>query len=160
MHRTVITIALVGSLASGAVAVTAWAGPGRHKPERQHGRTITVTEHATTDATTDTGAPGDTAGDLLTFANEVFDAADQQQVGSDRGSCIRTEPGASYECAWTTELRGGQIMVQGPFFDASDSVLAITGGTGRFARARGSMRLHAIENGTKFVFEFRLRPAG
>jgi hypothetical protein len=57
-----------------------------------------VIEHATTDATTDTGAPGDSAGDVLTFANKVFDADDQQEIGSDQGYCIRTVAGTSYEC--------------------------------------------------------------
>ena len=32
-------------------------------------KTIRVVEHATTDAVTDTGKKGDSAGDLLTFAN-------------------------------------------------------------------------------------------
>ena len=88
-------------------------------------------EHATTDATTDTGAPGDSAGDVLTFANDVFDAADAEQVGTNQGYCIRVVPGVSYECTWTTFLAGGQIVVAGPFYDAKDSSLAITGGTGQ-----------------------------
>ena len=157
MQRILISAVLVGVLTATVIAVTASAQPDRHGPGRSHGRVITVVEHAASDATTDTGVPGDSAGDLLTFANEVFDAADQRRVGSDQGSCIRIKPGVSYECAWTTFLPGGQITVEGPFFDASDSVLAITGGTGRFATARGFMRLHAIENGTKFIFEFHLR---
>jgi len=34
-----------------------------------------VVEHADTDAVTDTGAKNDSAGDILTFANPVFDQA-------------------------------------------------------------------------------------
>jgi hypothetical protein len=122
-------------------------------------RVLTVTEHATTDATTDTGAPGDSAGDLLTWHNQVFNAADTRRVGSDQGYCLRIVPGVSYECAWTTRLRHGQLMVQGPFYDASDSVLAVTGGTGRYAGATGTMRLHALAGGTKYRFAFHLRRA-
>ena len=44
---------------------------------------IKVVEHADTDAVTDTGDKGDTAGDILTFANEVYDADDKNKVGSD-----------------------------------------------------------------------------
>ena len=122
-----------------------------------HGaRVVTVIEHATTDVTTDTGAPGDSAGDILTFANEVFDANDQEKVGSDQGYCIRTVAGSSYECNWTTLLPGGHITVEGPFYDTKDSTLAITGGTGRYRRARGSMDLESRENGTKFAFVFRI----
>lgn len=72
-------------------------------------------EHASTDATTDTGATGDTAGHILTFANEVFDRADAHVVGTDQGYCIRVVAGKSYECNWTTSLADGQITVEGPF---------------------------------------------
>jgi allene oxide cyclase len=140
-----------------ALAVAAWAGsPARHGGGHKDGKSFTVIEHATTDATTDTGAQGDTAGDVLTFANEVFDRSDTRPVGTDQGYCIRVVPGTSYECSWTTFLQGGQIVVEGPFYDAKDSTMAITGGTGRFSRARGTMDLHALENGTKFAFEFHI----
>src|SRR5258705_2545793 len=46
---------------------------------------LNLIEHATTDAVTDTGAKGDSAGDLLTFANEGFDAKDATKVGGDTG---------------------------------------------------------------------------
>src|SRR4051795_857407 len=147
----VFSVVAVGMLGA---AVAAWAGnPGG---DRGAARSFTVIEHATTDATTDTGAPGDSAGDVLTFANEVFDRTDTRRVGTDQGYCIRVVPGVSYECNWTTFLRGGHIAVEGPFRDAKDSTLAVTGGTGRFRRARGTMNLHALENGTKFAFEFHL----
>jgi allene oxide cyclase len=141
-----------------AFAVAAWAGSPAHHGGGGHkaGKSFTVIEHATTDATTDTGSQGDTAGDVLTFANEVFDRTDARRVGTDQGYCIRVVPGTSYECNWTTFLPGGQIVVEGPFYDTKDSTLAITGGTGRFRRARGTMHLHALENGTKFAFEFHL----
>jgi hypothetical protein len=147
----VVSLALVVALAG---AVVAWAGGGHRG--KGHGRTLTVIEHATTDATTDTGATGDTAGDILTFANEVFNRADAHVVGTDQGYCIRVVAGKSYECNWTTSLAGGQITVEGPFLDAGDGTLAITGGTGRYRKARGFMKLHSLENGTKFAFEFHL----
>ena len=133
---------------AGAHAVPASAAPRK---------TVRVIEHALTDATTDTGAPGDSAGDILTFANPVFNPADSKQVGSDQGYCIRVVAGQSYECTWTTFLKGGQIVVQGPFYDAKDSTLAITGGTGRYRAVRGTMRLHALAGGTKYDFTFHLR---
>ena len=149
---TAVSLALAVAL---AVAVTAWAGGGHHK--KGSGRVLTVIEHATTDATTDTGPQNDSAGDILTFANEVFDRADAHQVGTDQGYCIRIVVGKSYECNWTTILAGGQITVEGPFLDAGDSTLAVTGGTGRYRNAGGFIKLHGLENGTKFRFEFHLR---
>ena len=154
MRRVVLTAVSLALAVALAAAVAAWAGSGHHG--KKHGRVLTVIEHADTDATTDTGAPGDSAGDILTFANPVFDRADAHKVGTDQGYCIRVVAGTSYECNWTTFLAGGQITVEGPFLDAGDSTLAVTGGTGRYRNARGFMDLHGIEGGTKFIFEFHL----
>ena len=45
--------------------------------------------------------------------------------------------------------------MEGPFYDAKDSVLAITGGTGAYSRARGVMHLHTRnEAGTLITFRF------
>jgi hypothetical protein len=122
------------------------------------GTSITVVERATTDAVTDTGATGDSVGDVLTFANAVYDAANKVQVGTDQGFCLRTEVGKSWECLWTISLADGQITVEGPFLDKGDSVLAITGGTGKYAGARGQMKLHARdEKGTEYDFVYELQ---
>jgi allene oxide cyclase len=156
MKRFAIITACCALVLATTLAVGAW-GKGQGKgPQKAHGHSITVIEHATTDATTDTGAPGDSAGDVLTFANEVFDAKDSTKVGTDNGYCIRTVAGQAYECNYTTFLPKGQITVEGPFYDTKDSTLAITGGTGRYRHVRGTVDLHAIEGGTKFVFVFHL----
>jgi len=118
---------------------------------------LIFTEHAATDTVTDTGASGDTAGDVLTFANEVFDAEDRNRVGSDQGMCVRTVPGKAWECFWTLSLASGQITVDGPFYDTGDSVLAITGGTGAFGNAQGDMLLTPIgTEGNAYRFTYRL----
>ncbi len=44
--------------------------------------------------------------------------------------------GKAFECIWTATLSTGQLTVEGPFFDAKDSILAITGGTGDYNEAR------------------------
>ena len=155
----ITTASLLAIVIAIVIVVAAWGmdrSGARPRGDSQGGRVIVVIEHATTDATTDTGAPGDSAGDVLTFANEVFDARDQAKVGSDQGYCIRTVPGTSYECNWTTLLPGGQITVEGPFYDTKDSTLAITGGTGRYRHARGTMELRSRENGAEFAFVFHV----
>jgi hypothetical protein len=122
------------------------------------GATLTVVEHATTDAVTDTGDKGDSAGDILTFANEIFDAGNASSVGADNGWCVRTVPGKAWECFWTATLKDGQITVEGPFLDAGDSVLAVTGGTGAYAGARGEMKLHARDaKGSEYDFVYALQ---
>jgi len=145
------------------VAVTVNASAS-HKPGRGHdhgrghhnGATLTVVEHATTDAVTN-GSSSDAAGNILTFANDVFDANDAAKVGTDQGVCTRVVVGKSWECMWTTFLPRGQITVEGPFYDTADSTLAITGGTGAYRNVRGEMELkYHNAAGTEFDFVFHL----
>jgi allene oxide cyclase len=122
------------------------------------GERLHVIEHVVDEVTTHV-APGgkdDARADLLTFANPVFDSTDRTRIGSDNGWCIRTVVGKSWECFWTLVLKEGRITVEGPFYDTGDSVLVITGGTGRYAGAKGQLTLH--DRGTKptsydFVYE-------
>jgi hypothetical protein len=119
---------------------------------------IAVVERATTDTVTHTGTKGDNAGDLLTFANEVYDKDNRTKLGVANGWCIRIVVGKSWECFWTLQLEKGSITVHGPFLDAGDSVLAITGGTGAFGGAKGEMKLHARDaKGSEYDFVYSLK---
>lgn len=119
--------------------------------------TIHVVEHADTDVVTDLGEEGDTVGDILTFANEVYDENDAEMVGTDNGYCVRTVVGAAWECFWTLTLADGQLTVEGPFSDTGDTVLAITGGTGAYSHAAGQMTLHAHNaEGTAYDFTYEI----
>src|SRR5512144_1523999 len=151
--KRAIAPALLAVAAVLVIAVNASAG---HSKRHAAGRTIAVVEHATTDAVTN-GTAGDDAGNILTFSNDVFDAADARKVGSDQGSCVRTVVGKAWECTWTTFVPSGQIPVEGPFYDAGDSVLAVTGGTGAYRNVRGEMELkYRNPAGTEFDFVFHL----
>jgi allene oxide cyclase len=117
---------------------------------------IKVVERPVGETTIDLAAKGDSVGDMLVFANKVFDAANKVQVGSDQGYCIRTVVGKSWECFWTLTLTAGQITVEGPFAETGDSLLAITGGTGKYVGAKGSMKLHprdATPTGYDFTYD-------
>ena len=118
---------------------------------------LAVIEHATTDTVVDLTTNGDSTGDLLTFHNELFDDGNEIVVGTDQGECTRIEVGVSWECRWINFLEGGSITVEGPFFDEGPSAMAITGGTGAYRGARGSMRLVARDAaGTEYDFVFRI----
>jgi allene oxide cyclase len=117
---------------------------------------IVVVERPVGETTVDLGAKGDSVGDLLVFANKIYDAANKTQLGTDNGYCVRTVVGKSWECFWTLILKAGQITVEGPFMDSGDSLLAVTGGTGKYAGARGSMKLHprdATPTGYDFTYD-------
>ncbi len=104
--------------------------------------TIKVVERPVGETTVDLAAKGDSVGDMLVFANGIFDAANKTQIGTDQGYCVRTIVGKSWECIWTITLKAGQITVEGPFLDEGDSLFAVTGGTGKYAGAKGSLKLH------------------
>jgi hypothetical protein len=119
---------------------------------------ITVVERAVTDTKVDVGPTGDSRGDLLAFANPVYNRTNSNKVGRDQGSCIRTVVGKAWQCSFTTWLAKGSLVVEGPFYDTRDSVLAITGGTGSYSRARGVMHLQARNTkGTAFTFRFTVQ---
>jgi allene oxide cyclase len=122
-----------------------------------HGTTFGVVERATSDTVVDNGTVGDSIGDTLAFGNTIYDAANATAVGSDGGQCVRTVPGVSWECAFTTSLRNGQITVEGPFLDAGDSTFSITGGTGAYRKATGTMDIHARDTtGSAYDFTFHV----
>jgi hypothetical protein len=120
------------------------------------GEQIVVVERPVGETTVDLGAKGDSVGDLLVFANKVYDSGNKNLVGSDQGYCVRTMVGKSWECFWTLTLKAGQITVEGPFMDAGDSLMTVTGGTGKYAGAKGSMKLHprdATPTGYDFTYD-------
>ena len=118
-------------------------------------------EHAITDTVQEFHPPMMSLGDVLGFHNPVYNAANTRRIATDNGYCVRTVATGKteWECTWTTLLPGGQITVEGPYYDdGTDTTLAITGGTGRFAGADGSMLLHATGHpaGSEFDFIFTL----
>ena len=127
----------VGRIAALAAALLTLPAVSTYAAEQ-----IKVVERPVGETTVDLGPKGDSVGDMLVFANGVFDAANKTQVGSDQGYCVRTVVGKSWECFWTLMLKAGQITVEGPFMDEGDSLMTVTGGTGKYAGAKGSMKLH------------------
>jgi allene oxide cyclase len=121
--------------------------------------TLKVVERATTDTLQHVGPANeeDSIGDVLGFANDVYDADNTTKVGTDNGMCVRTAVGKAFECVWTLTTDKGQLTVEGPFLDTEDSVLAITGGTGDYDQASGEMKLHARnDKGTEYDFTYTI----
>src|SRR5436190_20420676 len=115
-----VLVPTVAAAAAVLVLAVVNASAGHTKAQHRNpghvnkGGTIHVVERATTDAVTN--GSGDSAGNILTFANDVFDSANANKVGSDQGSCIRIVVGKSWECTWTSLLPAGQFYDVGPFF--------------------------------------------
>jgi allene oxide cyclase-like protein len=144
-----------------ALAPVAAAASTSSPTTARHPMIIHVVEHAITDTVQMFHPPKNSVGDVLGFHNPVFNASDTRQIATDNGYCIRTVAtgNTEWECTWTTLLPGGHLTVEGPFLDnGTNTTLAITGGTGRFAGAEGSMLLHATghPDGSQFDFIFTL----
>ena len=151
-RRIYAGIAVIAAL--GAVAVTT-AASGRPSP-------ATITLHARSQLEhvnfVDNSPKGTSAGDVLVFTERLVDAAGRQ-IGSDAATCTTLFDARSL-CTGTYILRGGQIMVQlvqpGP---TGVYTQAITGGTGRFARATGTVIVDQ-HPGQGDRFTFRIRKPG
>jgi allene oxide cyclase len=159
--RTLLGVGITALIALALVPVVAGASTGSAKSRSDHAQVIHVVEHAVTDTVQQFHPPANSLGDVLGFHNPVFNAADTHQVATDNGYCVRTVATGKteWECTWTTGLPGGHLTVEGPFYDdGTNTTLAITGGTGRYAGAHGQMLLHARGNpvGSEFDFIFTL----
>jgi hypothetical protein len=149
MKRSAILLATLG------VVVLA-ASPADAK--RAH-RKITLTarsevEHA---QFVDNAPAGASAGDMLIFTERLLNSRGKV-IGSDAATCVRLFDETSL-CTGVYKLPRGQLMVQlvqpGP---TGTYEQAITGGTGRYARARGTVTVaQQATGGDRFTFRIRLR---
>ncbi|KIF01313.1 hypothetical protein PL81_36305 [Streptomyces sp. RSD-27] len=107
------------------------------------------------------GAPAQ--GDRTVFRSVLFDR-DGRQVGETGGTCTttRVDNGGAEECVVTYTLPGGQLSAQGMLFGILNAGPppsfdnAITGGTGEFDRARGSVHADTIGTGVRrFTIDLR-----
>jgi hypothetical protein len=105
-------------------------------------------------------------GDSFPFSNPLTgDGTDSDS--RDSGTCFVTRVNAPvllgatvpdgvttenvYDCTWTNHLAGGSIMVSGPFRDYSETELAVTGGTGSYRKARGTLKVRPVDVNAPFV---------
>ena len=159
-RNTKLVMAAAAVIALALAPAAAAAGTSSPAAAR-HPVIIHVVEHAITDTVQMFHPPRNSLGDVLGFHNPVFNASDTRRIATDNGYCIRTVATGKteWECTWTTLLPGGHITVEGPFLDdGTNTTLAITGGTGNYAGAEGSMLLHATGHpaGSEFDFIFTI----
>jgi hypothetical protein len=83
-----------------------------------------------------------TAGDAYSSSNLLFDPVSNRQLGRTHGWCTVTLPGENAVglCFFSFLLENGTVSGQGPFpFNDNPVTLALTGGTGDYAGAHGTM---------------------
>ncbi|MFB7583820.1 allene oxide cyclase barrel-like domain-containing protein [Streptomyces hydrogenans] len=102
-------------------------------------------------------------GDRVVVRSDLFDEA-HNKVGETHGTCTTTRGGAdeAEQCLVTYVLPDGQITTQGVYFDYIDQGpfdSAITGGTGKYEKARGSVHSETIATDPKVVRRFTIHLA-
>ena len=143
------------AIAALAVAVpAATAGPKRSGDRLVRIQARSALENA---RAVDNAPDGDSAGDLLVFTERLLDARGRV-IGSDAAVCTRLFDRRSLCTGAYTFRRRGQVMVQliqpGP---TGTYTQAITGGTGRFAGARGTVTVRqGLPGGDRFSFRMRV----
>jgi hypothetical protein len=135
MHGLAKTMVAAGTFSAVAMAVphAAWEQP----------RTLRFNALTIHNALVDHGRRGLSVGDVLISDGRLF-GLDQRLLGSFGTSCTVVDLGrrASYECMGHDSLPGGQILFAGETVPARRvQVVAITGGTGDYAEARGQLSL-------------------
>ena len=148
---------VAAAIAALALAAFVTAAPTYAKTAHASGTTVHVIEHANTDTEVPVAGGKDVKGNILTFNNPVFDTANKKQVGHDEGFCTRLQVKLGiWECLWTTFLKGGQITVQGPFYDTRNSDAVDHRRDGRLRGRAGQMQLNSRNGGKEYDFIFHL----
>lgn len=124
---------------------------------RYHRRTIHLAEKVSDDRDdfVDVGEPDFSVGDYLVLDTDpVFNASLSKKVGVLSGDCLFLRELA--ECDVSFKLRGGLITAEGPLHFDRPSTVAVTGGTGAYKTAHGTLTVTIGDEGSDFVFRLLL----
>jgi hypothetical protein len=94
--------------------------------------TLRLTEKQTFQQYVDNGVKGESAGDIRTFGGTVFQKG--EKVGHDRIRCV-----VAARCTAQVWIGGGSLISKGFLATGPSFTAKITGGTGKYARARGTV---------------------
>jgi hypothetical protein len=149
-HRSVrVVLALTATAAAaGTALVLASVGSGQGSAARTirlyeapKGSTFGFVDNAPKTSRKD---PHASIGDILAFSNQIFDESRTHRLGVSSAQCIATRPGriasATYICSGTFALENVSIAVAGlQRGEPTTQELAVTGGTGAYDGARGTI---------------------
>jgi hypothetical protein len=151
----ILVLAVVSLPAASASSSQAGSSAG----DKKKVEVIRFIEVTVQEAFIDVGEEGDSVGDYFTFASDLVRHG--KKVGTDGGvgTIVRLEPDAfTVHFAATAALPKGQITTQGlgTITDGPLNLeLAITGGTGRYRTAHGTLSVEDIGE-SETVLTFRI----
>ncbi|MFF0560564.1 hypothetical protein [Streptomyces sp. NPDC004266] len=146
---TLVTLLTCTSVAAGAATDTDSAQAG------SKARTITLrAEVKELTRIPDTGGPVQGNRAIARSDLSLFDDPTRTKIGESHVVCTTTRGGAdeAEQCVATYVLPDGQLTVQGMYFDYLDQGPfdnAITGGTGKYEKARGSVHSDPVQPGVR-----------
>jgi hypothetical protein len=147
-------LAIAGALVTAAGCATAASAAARAKPT-----SIKLSAHSKLlrASSVDNPPTGRSPGDQLLFSERLFSPAGRP-IGTDAASCVVLFDQRSL-CTGAYLLNGGQLMValvQPGLSGSRNYEQAITGATGRYAGASGTVTVRQRPAGDQFVFHIRL----
>jgi hypothetical protein len=134
MKRLSLLFTMVAAIALPTAAVA--SGGDDHGNKKQ---TLKVVERTTAIAFIEAPPQGDSLGDYVIIASDLFDETKTQKIGTSEEACFRTVVGKSRQCFLTYFFRNGFLTLQGQYRDDGTGTFAITGGNGIYRRAHGYM---------------------
>jgi hypothetical protein len=136
----IVAAALLATAGLVSIA-SASSGPNRTATSSKTKTIHVVQSNVGVDNRVDVGPEGDSVGDYNVINTPFLDPKSNQQVGLESGVCTEIEaaPGRS-QCVTTASFPEGNSTFQGAFlFEPPKFVLAITGGTGAYRTAHGTV---------------------
>jgi hypothetical protein len=149
-------------VSAGVVAVGVSGGAAGAADTASAARTFRVVERTTAVQFVDNAPAGDSQGDVVIGASDLFDRRDRR-MGTSHWTCVRTNLGTQRHCTLTYFFRRGFVTLQGPYRDDGTGRFAITGGTGRYRTARGWVDLLSTttpDGGRTFIYTERFHVLG
>ena len=137
----VVTTAVLGT-ALAVVAVGAAGSEGKHGSAK----TLSFQGKDASGQLIDIGAEGLSPGDLVVIKSTLVSKG--KEVGRVDSICTMTQTPPRARCSATSVLPEGDISTAGILLNPTQPhTEAITGGTGRYKRARGTSRITPVETG-------------
>lgn len=156
MRRLLAPVALLAVVVL-ALGGAASATDGSGKPRKA--AKIAFLDVADEFEAVDVGVPGQSAGDLFVFENELRNRADTRTLGRFLATCTALVTPGLVSCRGTIQLEDGTVEVATAIdFGAGGPILAaVTGGTERYRLVRGQLRLSeekrpGVRDGTLELF--------
>ena len=135
-----LTLAIIVLLAVVAMPPCVAQAAANGSPNHGH---FTLYNHDTNQASLDLGDPGPSVGDQYVFGGDVSEQQGGTPIGRMSGQCV-TISDTEMLCISSFTFNGDQISFQAlvdvtVFFAGQPFKFAVTGGTGRYRKARGTV---------------------